>query len=371
MLFHGRTARAAVIGLWCSVVMAGPVMADPVPPAAPVAPGEQPDGGPNPEEIFERADRLEQESGKHLTRSELPKAITALRSANECRTPLLGADHWGVRTAALQVKALEGLQSLPAAKRDAAVSALAKWESAAREFEPSQGSAPLTGLAQCCDGLCRTLGDGSILTARARIHLAELQTGAGRSAEARLTAGAVNAQTEKLLGKNHPWYAFSLSLMATADGQLGQWDAARKEAALALRANEHLWGEDTPPCGMNYLTLAWVDINRRDFEAARRHADNALYALAEAKEQDPANYALAKAHLAHALSELGKTEDARKEYISLVSYCDEQEGVPGALERDICHRYVELLSRVGSEQDRKVIEERIARLPKSDETVVR
>lgn len=371
MLFHGRTARAAVFGLWCSVVTAGPVMADPVPPSAPVAPGGQPAGESNPDEIFERADRLEDQSGEHLTRGELSKAITALRSANECRTSLLGADHWAIRTAALQVKALESLQTLPAAKREAAVSALAKWESAAREFDPAQGTAPLTDLTQCCDTLCRALGDGSVLTAKARIHLAELQTGARRSAEARLTAGAVNAQTTKLLGTNHPWYAFSLSLMATADGQLGQWDAARKEAALALRANEHLWGEDTPPCGMNYLTLAWVDINRRDFNAARRHSENALYALTESKEQDPANYALAKAHLAHALSELGKTEDAKKEYISLVSYCDEQEGVPGELERDICRRYVDLLNQLGNEQDRKAIEERLARLPKSDETVVR
>lgn len=371
MLFHGRTARAAVVGLCCSVVMVGPLLADPVSPAAPAAPGEQAPGDQNPDEIFERAERLEGQSHEHLTQGELLKAIAALKAANACRMPLLGADHWGVRTAALQVKALEELQALPAAKREAAVSALAKWESAAREFDPSQGMVRLTDLGKCCDVLCRTLGDDSVLTARARIHLAELQTGARRSAEARLTAGAVNAQTVKLLGKNHPWYAFSLSLMATADGQLGQWDAARKEAALALRANEHLWGEDTPPCGMNYLTLAWVDINRRDFDAARRHSENALYALAESKEQDPANYALAKAHLAHALSELGKTEDAKKEYISLVSYCDEQEGVPGELERDICRRYVDLLNQLGNEQDRKAIEERLARLPMSDETVVR
>ncbi len=120
----------------------------------------------------------------------------------------------------------------------------------------------------------------------------------------------------KLLGKNHPWYAFSLSLMATADGQLGQWDAAKKEAALALRANEHLWGEDTPPCGMNYLTLAWVDINRRDFNAARRHSENALYALAESKEQDPANYALAKAHLAHC-AERARQDRGRQERVHL------------------------------------------------------
>lgn len=371
MLFQGRTARAAVIGLFCSVVMAGPVQADPVLPAAPAAPGEPVPGEQNPDAIFERAERLEDQSREHLTKGQLPEAIAALKAANACRTPLLGADHWGVRTANLQVQALEGLQSLPASKREAAVSALTKWESAAREFDPSQGLARLTHLTQCCDTLCRALGDDSILTARARIHLAELQTGARRSAEARLTAGAVNAQTVKLLGKNHPWYAFSLSLMATADGQLGQWDAAKKEAALALRANEHLWGEDTPPCGMNYLTLAWVDINRRDFDAARRHAENALYALAEAKEQDPANYALAKAHLAHALCELGKTEDAKKEYVSLVSYCDEQDGVPGELERDICHRYVELLNRLGNEQDRKAIEDRLARLPKNDETIVR
>ncbi len=108
---------------------------------APVAPGEQAPGDQNPDEIFERAERLEDQSHEYLTLSELPKAIATLKAANACRTPLLGPDHWGVADGRTPVEGAGGAPGPPGCSARGAVSALARWESAAREFDPSQGMA--------------------------------------------------------------------------------------------------------------------------------------------------------------------------------------------------------------------------------------
>ena len=341
MLSHARFAFSATVGLVLSTLSPVPSLAQselPLPTApTPVLESDR---------TLEQSDRLEDSANQRLGKGEFDAALTDLRQSRRLRASVIGDEHWVIRTADETIKDLTRIGTFPAGRKQAALKAIQQWKACLNAPDAAPTPEHAEKMTACCTPVCDILGPKSCLSLEARVQLAQAQAAARQFAESKTTASECAERTKSLLGENHPWYAFSLSLQATACRELQQWDEARKVAGLALRANEHLWGEDTPPCGVCYLTLCWIDINRKNFEAARRHADNAVHALAHEQEQDPANFALAKARLAHALAELGKHSEAREQYITLVEFVEKNDRVPDDLQEEVNQKYSALLQKL-------------------------
>ena len=351
MLNHGRFAASAAFGLLLAASSPAPSKGQselPVPVSpAPVLESDR---------TLEQSDRLEESANQLLGQGEFDAALTDLQKSRRLRASVMGEQHWVIRTADETIKDLTRIGTLPGERRKAAHEAIQKWKACLNAPDAAPTPEHAGKMTACCKPVCEILGPASCLSLEARVQLAQALAAARQFAECQSTAAECAEGTKKLLGENHPWYAFSLSLQATAYGELAQWEEARKVAGLALRANEHLWGEDTPPCGLCFLTLSWIDINRKNYEAARRHADNALHALAPEQEQDPANYALAKARLAHALSELGKHAEAREQYITLVEFVEKNDKVPDDLQEEVNRKYSALLQKLGRTAELEALE---------------
>jgi tetratricopeptide (TPR) repeat protein len=361
MRSHGRPDRTRLVYWLIAWAAFGVLAASP-----PFAGAQGLDPSQDPEALIEQVSKLELEFETALATKDLPAAITRLKEVRSLRLKLMGLEHWLVRTADLQLEDLGRIEKLDPAVRTKVVSTIGEWRTSIENVEPAQQQEQTARLARLSIRLDELLDETSLQALELKMQCGQAQMAIGQLKEARETMQSAVSRSRKLLGEVHPWYAFSLSLLATADSQLERWDDAKREAALALRANEHLFGEDTPPCGMNYLTLAWIDINRNDFKAARRHADNAISALTTAQEDDPINYTLACSHMARALGELGENESACRQYVEMVKFLDEHKAVPAPLQRDICERYVTLLGKLGKTSDETTIRERIAKLDDSD-----
>jgi len=355
MSIQGRFAAVAAWGLLLSIPLPPAVFGQtelPVMPAAPIPVVDEND------RTLEKSDRLEETANRHLAKGNLDAALTDFRQSRKLRASVIGDEHWVIRTAALTIDELTRIQKLPAPQRKAATDVIQTWKKSLQSQTEEETPEHAREMVACCTRVCELLGPKSPLGLEARVQIAQAQVPLKDFQAVKAAARESAAQTKNLIGENHPWYAFSLSLQATAHGELGEWDDARKIAGQALRANEHLWGEDTPPCGLNYLTLAWIDINRKNYEAARRHADNALHALAPEQEHDPANFALAQARLAHALAELGNESEAREKYVTLVEFVDKNERVPDDLQQEVSEKYAALLRKLGRVEEARAFEDR-------------
>lgn len=358
MRIQGRIAAAAATGLLLSTALAPAAFGQtelPVAPTAPAAPVPVVDEN---DRTLQKSDQLEEAGNRHLAEGNLDAALTDLRQSRKLRASVIGDEHWVIRSAALTIDELTRIQKAPAPQRQAALATIQEWRKTLLTQTEDETPEHARGMVACCTAVCERFGAKSPLALEARVQLAQAQSLLKNFQGCKEAARESAAQTRALIGVNHPWYAFSLSLQATAHGELGEWDDARKIAGQALRANEHLWGEDTPPCGLNYLTLAWIDINRKNYDAARRHADNALHALAPEQEQDPANFALAQARLAHALSELGKEAEAREKYVTLVEFVEKNERVPDELQQEVNQKYAALLRKLGRVEEARAFEDR-------------
>ena len=366
MRIQGRlaAAAAAATGLLLSTALSPAVFGQtelPVAPTAPAAPVPVVDEN---DRTLEKSDRLEESGNRLLAEGDLEAALTDLRQSRRLRASIIGDEHWVIRSAALTIEELTRIQKAPAPQRNAALETIQAWRKTLLTQTEDETPEHARAMVLCCTAVCERFGAKSALGLEARVQLTQAQSHLKDFRACKEAARESAAQTKSLIGVNHPWYAFSLSMQATAHGELGEWDDARKIAGQALRANEHLWGEDTPPCGLNYLTLAWIDINRKNYDAARRHADNALHALAPEQEHDPANYALAQARLAHALCELGNDSEARKQYVTLVEFVEKNERVPDELQQEVSQKYAALLRKLGRTEEARAFEDR-------NETIVR
>ena len=374
-----RLRFAAAYGL---IALAGQLAADPpsalpLPESPPPPPAQAPapggvkparDGEMTPAEAMslqKQIAELERAGHKHLISGELSEAAEVLRSVRGLRLHFVPEEHWLIRTIDIQTAEMERLENLPAEQRKTVVETIAAWKELTSQLTAATGPAAIGRMTELLETLSKAAGEESFYSVEFRCQLSQALLSSQKFAECREFASGAVILTSRLLGENHPWHAGALSILAATDSNLGRWEDARREAALALRANERLWGGSAPPCGMNLIALAWAEIHQKDFEAAHRHADRAVSILARYQEQDPINYVTARSHVTRALVELNRNEEAKEEFSKLIAFLDRHPQVPLPYRRGILGQYAGLLNRMGIKQELGEIQKRIAELDAS------
>lgn len=365
--------------LFTLLVLAGQAAADfpsDLPPPPPPPAQAPPEGAP-PVNPVQQAETLatwkkiaekEQAYAGLLAKGDFAAGPALLREIRELRLKTFPADHWMIRTIDVQLAEQEAIAALPDETRETAAKTIVAWKESISRPGGANPADHIARITELSETLTKTLGEGSILALELECHRSQLLLGTQRLGECRPVAADTVTRSAAILGENHPWYAAALSILATTDSNLGRWEDAARESALALRVNERLWGPDAPPCGMNLLALTWAEIHQKRFDAAYRHADRAISILARYQEQDPINYATARRNAAQALMELKRHDEAKEECVKLIEFIDRHPQVPFVHRRGSLALYAELLTRMEIRQDLQDVRKRIADLDASAQT---
>jgi tetratricopeptide (TPR) repeat protein len=305
--------------------------------------------------------RIEKQYNEELAAGDLEKALATIELLRVERLKVLPADHWLIRTVEIQTADLEEITSLPADKRETVAKTIQEWKS----LNAKAGPLTIVRLGELSETLRANAGEESFQSLELDCNLAQWLLANRQYLDCRPIAADTVARVGKVLGENHPWYAAALTVLATTDSNLGRWEDASRESALALRANERLWGPEAPPCGMNLISLAWINLNRKDFAAAHRHADRAISVLARYQDNDPINYLTARIHDARALAQLERHEEAEEAYKKTITFLEKHKELPPPFLHGALHEYAQVLTQTGKTQDLKEVRERIAAIEDS------